>query len=171
MNRIRAEPGYQCRWLPRRYQIDPWFKGREIARCTKRSSPKPNENRSFVSYTPAALCFLCQTPDWLPPHITGRVVNTGTIGWLGFPNERAPFRLHDVGFLFVGRYLSRTRNVRTFPRHFFRPILAQHRLKNHVFLVYFSCVFCCLGFILLASNTEMLRRICLNSKCFWRLVG
>ena len=44
--------------------------------------------------------FLYQTHSRRPPHITGRVVNTVTRGWVGAPNERIPFRFHDavVGF-------------------------------------------------------------------------
>ena len=44
--------------------------------------------------------FLYQTSGRRPPRITGRVVNTVTRGWVGAPDERAPFRIHDavVGF-------------------------------------------------------------------------
>ena len=44
--------------------------------------------------------FLYQTPGPRPLRITGRVVNTVSRGWVGAPNERAPFRIHDavVGF-------------------------------------------------------------------------
>ena len=31
----------ECRWWPRRYQEDPWSRGREVARGVLRSSPKP----------------------------------------------------------------------------------------------------------------------------------
>ena len=43
---------------------------------------------------------LYQTPGRRPPRITGRSVNAGTRGWVGAPNERAPFRFHGavVGF-------------------------------------------------------------------------
>ena len=30
----------ECRWRPRRYQVDPWSRGREVARGVQRSSPK-----------------------------------------------------------------------------------------------------------------------------------
>ena len=55
--------------------------------------------------------FLYQTPGRCPPRITGRVVNTVTRGWLGAPNDRAPFRIHDAVVGFVDRCLSRTRNL------------------------------------------------------------
>ena len=54
---------------------------------------------------------LHQTPGRRPPRITGRLVNTVTRGWVGAPNERAPFRFHGAVVGFVDRYLSRTRNL------------------------------------------------------------
>ena len=50
--------------------------------------------------------FLHQTPGRRPPRITGRVVNTVARGWVGAPNERAPFIFHDALVGFVDRYLS-----------------------------------------------------------------
>ena len=43
-------------------------------------------------------------------------MNTVTRGWVGAPNERAPFRIHGevVGF---DRYLSRTRNPAASNKH------------------------------------------------------
>ena len=37
---------------------------------------------------------LKQTPGRRPTRITGRFVNTVTRGWVGAPNDRAPFRFH-----------------------------------------------------------------------------
>ena len=51
-----------------------------------------------------------QTPGRRPPPITGRFVNTVTRGWVGAPDERAPFRFHGAVVGFVDRFLSRTRN-------------------------------------------------------------
>ena len=51
------------------------------------------------------------TPGRRPPRITGRSVNTVTRGWVGAPNERAPFRFHGAVVVFVNRCLSRTRNL------------------------------------------------------------
>ena len=53
--------------------------------------------------------FLYQTPGPRPHRITGRFVNTATRGWVGAPNERAPFG-NDCGFVDRCR-LSRTRNL------------------------------------------------------------
>ena len=39
---------------------------------------------------------LYQTPGRRPPPITDRFVNTVTRGWVGAPNERAPFRFHGT---------------------------------------------------------------------------
>ena len=33
------------------------------------------------------------TPGQLPPHDTGHCGNTVTLGWVGTPNERTPFRI------------------------------------------------------------------------------
>ena len=54
---------------------------------------------------------LYQTPGRRPPRITGLFVNTVTKGWVGAPNERAPFRFHGAVVGFVDRCLSRTRNL------------------------------------------------------------
>ena len=40
--------------------------------------------------------FLYQTPGRRPPRTAGRVVDTVTRGWVGAPNERARFRIHDA---------------------------------------------------------------------------
>ena len=44
-------------------------------------------------HSSAEIC-LYQTPGQRPTPITGRFVNTVTRGWVGAPNERAPFRFH-----------------------------------------------------------------------------
>ena len=51
-------------------------------------------------HSSAQMC-LYQMPGRRPPRITGRFVNTVTRGWVGAPNERAPFRFHGavVGFV------------------------------------------------------------------------
>ena len=54
---------------------------------------------------------LYQTPGQRTPRITGRFVNTVTRGWIGAPNERAPFRFHGAVVAFVDRCVSRTRNL------------------------------------------------------------
>ena len=55
---------------------------------------------------------LYQTPGRRPPRITaGRFVNKVTRGWVGAPNERAPFRFHGAVVDFVDRCLSRTWNL------------------------------------------------------------
>ena len=45
--------------------------------------------------------FVHHTPGQLLPHDTGHGVKTVTLGWVGAPNERALFRIHDavVGFV------------------------------------------------------------------------
>ena len=85
-----------------------------------------------------------QTPGWRPPPVTGRFVNTAVVtrGWVGAPDERAPFRFRGADVVFVDRCLSRTRNLAASNKHlaeFFsdRPILAQDLLRNYVFRVFF----------------------------------
>ena len=51
------------------------------------------------------------TPGQRPPHITGHRVNTVTLGWVGAPSERTPFRVRDAVVGFDDRCLSRTRNL------------------------------------------------------------
>ena len=60
---------------------------------------------------------LHQTPVRCPPRITGRFVNTVTRGWVGAPDERAPFRFHGAVAGFVDRCLSRTRNLAASSKH------------------------------------------------------
>ena len=58
----------------------------------------------------AQMC-LYQTSGRHPPPITGCFVNNLTRGWVGAPNERAPFRNRDVVVGFFDRCLSRTQNL------------------------------------------------------------
>ena len=70
-------------------------------------------SRAFVAcflHSNAQMC-LYQTPGRRPPPITGRFVNTVTRGWVGVPNERAPFRFHGAVVGFVDRCLPRARNL------------------------------------------------------------
>ena len=102
--------------------------GREVARGVLRSSPKPEKSlffaigegsRIFVAcflHSSAQMC-LYQTSGRRPPPITGRFVNTVTRGWVGAPDERAPFRFHGAVAGFVDRCLSRTRNLAASSKH------------------------------------------------------
>ena len=108
--------------------MDPWSRGREVARGVLRSSPKPEKRpifchrrriENFVTcflHSSAQMC-LYQTPGRRPPPITGRFVNTMTRGWVGAPNERTPFRFHGAVVGFVDRCLSRTRNLAASNKH------------------------------------------------------
>ena len=75
--------------------------------------------------------FFYHTPGQLPPHDTGHGVKTVTLGWVGAPNERTLFRIHDAVVGFVDRCLSRTRNLAASNQRsawvFLKPMLAQHR--------------------------------------------
>ena len=61
-----------------------------------------------VLHSSAQMC-LYETPGRRPPRITGRFVNTVTRGWVGSPDERAPFRFHGAVVGFVDRCRSSTR--------------------------------------------------------------
>ena len=77
------------------------------------------ESRIFVAcflHSSAQMC-LCQTSGRHPPPITGLFVNTVTRGWVGAPNERAPFRFHSAVVDLVDRCLSRTRNLTASNKH------------------------------------------------------
>ena len=119
----------ECRRRPRRYQVDPWSRGREVARGVLRSFLPSLRKGLFFAIGEGsrifAACFLhssaqmClyQTPGPRPPPITGRFMKTVTRGWVGAPNERTPFRFHDAVVGFVDRCLSRTRNLAASNKH------------------------------------------------------
>ena len=52
---------------------------------------------------------LSHTPGRRPPHVTDFRVNSVTLGWVGAPKERAPFRCHDEIAGFADRCLTSTR--------------------------------------------------------------
>ena len=60
---------------------------------------------------PPGQLFFYHTPGQRPPHFTGHCVNTVTLGWVGAPSERIPFRINDAVVRFVDRCLPRTRNL------------------------------------------------------------
>ena len=93
----------EWRWRPRRYQVDPWYRGKRLPAASYALLPKLTKGPTFAIGEGSRnflVCFLYtsgqmvwyQTPGPRPPHITGRVVNTVTRGWGGVPNERVPFR-------------------------------------------------------------------------------
>ena len=108
--------------------MDPWSRGREVAAASyallpnlkKRSIFAIGErSRNLVAcflYSSAQMC-LYQTPGRRPPLITIRFVNTVTRGWVGTPNERAPFRFHGAVVRFVNPCLSRTWNLAASNEH------------------------------------------------------
>ena len=115
-HRINPRPAHflsgtanEYRWRPRRYQVDPWSRRREVARGVLHFFPKPGKRSIFchrversticaVCFPPTARwqVFLHQTPCRRPARITARFVNTVTRGWVGAPNERLPFRTHNL---------------------------------------------------------------------------
>ena len=111
--------------------------------------------------------FLYQTPGRRPPRITGRAVNTVTRGWVGTPNERAPFRFHDAVVGFVDRCLSRTRNIAASNHtRYIWPSFSQADLgPTSVQELFFSSFFSKFDFyfrgrlVLIASGTAILWRI------------
>ena len=101
-------------------------------------------SRNFAScflHSSAQMC-LYQTPGRRPTIITGRFVNTVTRGWVGAPNEHAPFRFHGAVVDFVDRCLSRTRNLAASNYlSFVRPVLAQDLPRNYYFRFFLeSCL-------------------------------
>ena len=103
---------------------------------------RPAANCFFLSYaSPApATCFLpCETnrkkrlsvfcrpaanfffnirlASALPPHVTSNCVKTATLGWVGAPNERTTFGIHDAVVGFVDRCLSRIRALAASSQH------------------------------------------------------
>ena len=119
----------ESRRRPRRYQVDP--RARSCPRrptlfsktCKKGLFFAIGEgSRIFVAcfrHSSAQMYHLClyQTSGRRAPPITGHFVNTVTRGWVGAPNERAPFRFHGAVVVFVDGCLSRTRNPAASNKH------------------------------------------------------
>ena len=160
----------------------PWSRGREVARGILRSSPKPNqrplfaigeESRIFVAcflHSSAQKMCLYQTPGRRPPPITGRFVNTVTRGWVGAPNERAPSRFHGAVVGFVDQCLSRTQNLAASNKHLAEFFSGRSWPKIGPGIFFFG-VFekfepFFRRFVLIASGTEILRRLALKFKLF-----
>ena len=102
--------------------MDPWSRGREVARGVQRSSPKPEKRLIFCHRRGIEnFCRLFSTQQrpnvfisdaWpAPATITDRFVNSVTRGSVGPPNGRAPFRFQGAVVGFVDRCMSRTRNL------------------------------------------------------------
>ena len=111
---------------------------------------------------------LYQTPGRRPPSITGRFVNTAmTRGWVGAPNERAPFRFHGavVGFS-VDRCLSRTRNPAASNKHLAEFFSGRSWPKIGPGIVFFGVFEKFETFsprlVLITSGTEIFRRLYLK---------
>jgi len=107
-------------WRPSTFHVDPWSRGREVARDVLRSLPKPEKSPFFAIGDGSRFLVICfvhtsgqmlfsQTPGRHPPYITGLRVNSVTLGCVGAPNERAPFRVHDAIAVFAAPCLTRTR--------------------------------------------------------------
>ena len=113
-------------------------------------------------YSSAQMC-LYQTPGRRPPPITGRFVNTVTRGWVGAPNERAPFRFHGGILGFVDRCLSRTRNLAASSEHLaeFFSGRSWPKIGPGFFFVGFLKPYF-RRFVLIASGTEIVWRVSLK---------
>ena len=80
-------------------------------------SERDREFLSPVFYTAAPKC-VCIKRLAGARHLSPVVfVNTVTRGWVGAPNERAPFRFHGAVLGFVDGSLSRTRNLAASTQH------------------------------------------------------
>ena len=98
--------------------------------------------------------------------ITGRFVNTVTRGWVGAPNERSPFRFHGADVGFVDRCLSRTRNLAASNKHLAEFFSGRSWPKIGPGIFFFG-VFekfetFFRRFVLIASGTEIVRRVSLK---------
>ena len=156
--------------------MDPWSRGREVARGVQRFSPKPEKGLFFAIgegsnffvacflHSSAQMCY--QTPGRRPPPITGRCVNTVTGGWVGTLNERASFRFHGVLVGFVDRCLCRTRYLAASNKHLAEIFSGRSWLKIGPgfflsgFLTSLKLFF--QRFVLIASGTEIFWRVSLK---------
>ena len=124
-----GQPG-SCRARPVKVEDGPedirWIRGVGGEKLPAASyALLPNLKRRTWNFLPSegsrifVACFLYssahmrlyQTPGRRPQPITCRFVNSVTRGWVGAPNERAPFRFHGAVVDFVDRCLSRTPNL------------------------------------------------------------
>ena len=107
----------------------------------------------------SAQMWLYQTPSRCPPPITGRFANTVTRGWVGAPNDRAPFRFHGAVVAFVDRCLSRTRNLAASNKHLaeFFSGRSWAKIGPGIIFVFFFEKFETFfwRFVLIASGTEI----------------
>ena len=145
--RIRFVSGNvgECRWRPRRYQVDPWSRGREVASDVLRSSPKPEKrpifaigegSRFFVAcfLQSSAQMYLYQTPGRRPPPIISRFCehHDQMVDWSPWRARPVQISYAVVGFfdrLSVQDSESR-RFEQTFGWVFLTPILAQDSNKH-----------------------------------------
>ena len=126
-------------------------------------------------YTVAPKCFcirrlavLYQTPGWRPPRITGRFVNTVTKGG-SEPLTITPRSDFMAKSLFWSIDVCRGLGIlplrlNIWLEFFLRPILAQDLPRNYFFRFFFVQFFYKLfrKFVLIASCTEIFRRVSLN---------
>ena len=100
--------------------MDPWSRGREVARDVLCPVPKLEKMSDFCHRSGIEVFsrlfslhsrpnVFSQTPGRCPPHITGLRTNSVTLGWAGAPNERALCRFHDAIAVFSDRCLRRPR--------------------------------------------------------------
>ena len=106
--------------------MDPWSRGREVARGVQRSSPKPEKKAYFLPsrgienfaacflHSSAQMC-LYQTPGRRPPPITGRFVNTDQGG--SEPLTGAPRSDFMAQSLVLSIDVSRTRYLAASNKH------------------------------------------------------
>ena len=112
---------------------------------------------------------LYQIPGRRPPRILGRFVKTVTRGWVGAPNERAPFRFHGAVVGFVDRCLSKTRILAASNQHlaFFSGLSWPKICPGIIFLGVFEKFETFFRrFVLIASGAEMFWRISLKFDFF-----
>ena len=116
------------------------------------------------------MCFY-QTPGRRPPRITGRFVKAVTRGWVGAPNERAPFIFHGAVVGFVDRCLLSTRNLAASDQHLAELFSGRSWPKICPGITFFG-VFGRFEtffrrFVLIASGTEIFLRVSLKFVFFF----
>ena len=132
----------EYRWRPRRYQVYPCSRGREVARGVQLSSPKRLKrsifvvgegSKSFVAcflHNSAQMC-LYQTPGRRPLRITSRFVNTAMTTVQIFLAQSLVLSID------ICRWLGISPLRITFWWSFLWAILAQHLPRNFFFRFFF----------------------------------
>ena len=162
--------------------MDPWCRGREVARGVLRSSPKPEKRPIFCHRRGIEIfCRLFSTQQrpnvfvseaWPAPATDHRSFCEHCDQRVGRnPNKRVPFRFHGAVVGFVDRRLSRTRNLAALNKQLAEFFSGRSWAKigpGIIFCFFFEKFdFFFRRFVLIASGTEIFWRVSFEIQTFY----